>query len=71
MVKYNKTEFWSKVTTYYEQPTIEFENQYMMYVLQNEDSYFYSSVIKLNEYYDNVVPIPLVKVILSNPDRDH
>ena len=35
----------------------------MLYVLQDDNTYFYSSVIKLNEYYDKILPVPLVKVI--------
>jgi len=34
----------------------------MMHVIQNDDTYFFSSVLKLNDFYENVLPIPLVKV---------
>ena len=45
----------------YEQPTVMYNNQFILNVLQADDSYFYSSIIKLNDYLDNALPVPLVK----------
>lgn len=50
---------------YYEQPRVSFDNQFILYALQGGDVYYYSSVLKLNEYYDNILSVPLVKVFLS------
>ncbi len=33
-----------------------------MHVLQDDDTYFFSSVLKLNDFYEKNLPIPLVKV---------
>ena len=69
MVSLINKEFWTKYSSYYEQPTIDFSNQFILNVLQNDEAYYYSSVIKLNEYYENVLPIPLVKVYNIKKDR--
>jgi len=41
---------------------VEFNNEFMLYVLDNGDTKFYSSVLKLNDYYDNVISGPIIKV---------
>jgi hypothetical protein len=56
-------DFWTKISTYQEQPSVTFDNQFILHVLQDDETYFYSSVLRLNDYYDNVLSVPIVKVL--------
>jgi len=58
-------DFWINISTYTEQPTVTYNNQFILNVLQGDESYFFSSVLKLNDYYDNILPVPLVKVKIN------
>jgi hypothetical protein len=53
------------ISTYTEQPSVTYNNQFILNVLQGDESYFYSSVLKLNDYHDNLLPVPLVKVKIN------
>jgi hypothetical protein len=35
-----------------------------MYVIQDDETYFYSPIKDLNNFYDNVLEVPLIFVIL-------
>ncbi len=56
------SDFWTKIVNNYTQPVVTYKNQFMLHVLQNDDTFFFSSIVKLNDYYNNVLPVPLVKV---------
>ena len=55
-------EFWISTTTYYEQSNVKCDGQYILYLLQNGESKIYNSVTKLNDFYDNLLSIPVTKV---------
>ena len=55
-------EFWITTTNYYEQPNVKCDAHYILYLLQNGDSRIYNSVTKLNDFYDNLLPVPITKV---------
>jgi len=55
-------DFWISTTTFYEQPTVSCNAQYILYLLQNGESRIYNSVTKLNDFYDNLLPVPVTKV---------
>ena len=58
-------DFWVSTTTYYEQPNVTCNAQYILYLLQNGNSAIYNSVTKLNDFYDNLLPVPVTKVKLE------
>jgi hypothetical protein len=64
LAAFSTEDFWIKISTYSEQSVIEFNHQFILHVLQNDESYFYSSISKLNEQYDNIIPYPIVEVKL-------
>ncbi len=46
-----------------------YKNQFLLHVLQDDTPYFFSSIVKLNDYYDNVLAVPLVKA--QSVDSNH
>ena len=57
---FSSEDFWLRLKEYMEQPIVEFDNHYMLYITTFDDSnnptgtYFYSSNNKLNEIFDNI-----------------
>ena len=57
---FSSEDFWLRLKEYMEQPIVEFDNHYMLYITTFNDSnnptgtYFYSSNNKLNEIFDNI-----------------
>lgn len=44
------------------QPTITFNDQIVMSILEGDKLKSYSSVIKFNDYYNDLLEVPLIKV---------
>lgn len=57
-----KKEFWRSVSYYRTHPIVTFNNDFIMYALQEDETYFYSPIDTLNEFYDKVLVVPLIKV---------
>ena len=55
-------DFWISTTTFYEQPKVSCNAHYILYLLQNGESRIYNSVTKLNDFYDNLLSVPITKV---------
>ena len=57
---FSSEDFWLRLKEYMEQPIVEFDNHYMLYITTFNDSnnptgtYLYSSNNKLNEIFDNI-----------------
>ena len=59
-----KLDFWENVSFYRTHPIVKFNKEFMMYVIQDDETYFYSPIKDLNNFYDNVLEVPLIFVIL-------
>jgi hypothetical protein len=44
------------------QPNVEFNDQFILNILENDEFKTYSSIIKFNDFYANLLEVPLVKV---------
>jgi hypothetical protein len=69
-LKILKKDFWTNISDFYDQPIVKFNNEFMLYVLQNGQTQFYSSVMKLNDYNDNIINAPLIRVRIHSITLD-
>lgn len=46
----------------YVQPSVEYNDQFILNILENDEFKTYSSIIKFNDFYANLLEVPLVKV---------
>lgn len=56
--------FWTFYQTYSEKPSIAFNNELIMYVLEDETPKYYSSISDVNLYFTNTLISPSLKVII-------
>ena len=45
------------------QPNVKFNEQYLLNIFEENTLRSYSSILKFNDYEQNLLPVPLVKVI--------
>jgi len=66
---YISTDFWSLIHTTLDQPSITFNNQLLLQVIDDNNMKFYSSLTKVNELYnqfDKIFPILKVRTYFFN-----
>ena len=62
--------FWIRSTTNYENPIVQFKNEYQLFVLKNNETYFYSTIEDLNKYYPRKLKLPSTTYIIKDDNFD-
>jgi hypothetical protein len=57
-------DFWESISIYRTHPIVKFNKEFMMHVIQDDETYFYSPIKDLNNFYDNILEVPIVSVII-------
>ena len=68
----NYLDSWNETSYYYEQPSVEFEDQLIIYKTENNQDKFFSSILRVNEQnYDRLFDnIPLIKYSFYDDNND-
>lgn len=54
--------FWKDTSVFFEQPNVTYNDQMILYVLEDSNMKYFSSMLPLNNYYsENLLNIPMVK----------
>ena len=58
--------FFDKISVAHEQPAVKYNNQFILYCLTTDRKVkSYSSILKLNDYFSDLISAPIIKVFSS------
>lgn len=70
IILYKHLDFWNNEGVYYEQPNVEYNDELIMVVNDNEETKTFSSILYLNQFFDPLLNIPMIKYEIFDDNHD-
>ena len=70
IILYKHLDFWNNEGVYYEQPDVEYNDELIMVVNDNGETKTFSSILYLNQFFDPLLNIPMIKYEIFDDNHD-
>ena len=70
IILYKHLDFWNNEGVYYEQPNVEYNDELIMVVKDNGETKTFSSILYLNQFFDPLLNIPMIKYEIFDDNHD-
>ncbi len=70
IILYKHLDFWNNEGVCYEQPNVEYNDELIMVVNDNGETKTFSSILYLNQFFDPLLNIPMIKYEIFDDNHD-